>query len=93
MTLTNFHFNSKNAVCKSHVMMYVSELNTYVHIWDIEGEPVVKMNIAGTTKQKKITSKKQVKELINIANKMIEINKSEIEKQGFVNVDNSFIMK
>lgn len=86
-TLTNFHYSAKNVVCESHVMMFVVELNTYVNIWNIENtEVVVKMNIPETTKRKRITNKKVIKNLIDLANKMINDNHQEIEKHGFVNI-------
>lgn len=89
-TLTSFHYSAKNEVCESHVMMFVQELNSYVHIWDIEKYQTkdfyIKMNVVGTTKSKRITSKKVTKNLVDLANKMINDNKQEIEKSGSVNI-------
>lgn len=86
-TLNSFHYSAKNEVCESHVMMFVQELNSYVNIWNIENSKVVvKMNIPETTKRKRITNKKVIKNLIDLANKMINDNHQEIEKHGFVNI-------
>lgn len=69
--VNSFFFEAKNPVGNSHVMMFVVELDTYVHIWNINEEPCVKMNVKGTTRQKKVTGKKRIAGLIDAANKMM----------------------
>ena len=72
ITIKSFHFEAKNPVGVSHVMMYVAELEAYFHIWNIEGEnPVVKMNVTGTRRQIKVTNKKKIAELIAAAKEML----------------------
>lgn len=72
-TIKNFWFEAKNPVGHSHVIMYVEELNTYVHIWDIETEtPCVKECVKGTYRQKKVTGKRKCAALISAAKEMMK---------------------
>lgn len=71
VTITNFHYEAENVFTCSHIMMYVKEFEAYFHIWDIENNPVVKMNVTGTRRQVKVTSKKKTAELIAAAKKML----------------------
>lgn len=70
--IKDFWFEAKNPIGHSQLMMYVEELGTHVHIWDIETEnPCVKMSVKGTTRQVKVTGKKRIAGLIAAATKMM----------------------
>lgn len=70
-TINSFHNEEKNPVGNSHIMMFVVELNAYVHIWNIDGDVVVKQGVLGTYRQVKVTSKKKIANLIAAARKMM----------------------
>lgn len=73
-TITNFWFEKARGSLASHVMMYVEEMQTYVHIWNIdeEGEtPCVKESVLGTRRQKKVIGKKKITGLIAAAKKLM----------------------
>lgn len=73
-TITNFWFEAARGSIASHVMMFVKELDTYVHIWNIDEEDetsCVKMSVRGTTRQKKVTGKKRIAGLIAAAKEMM----------------------
>lgn len=85
-----FHYDSKSI--NTHVMMFVQEMGTYVNIWNIEKYNTkskdfsIKMNIPETTKKKTITSKKMIKELVDIANDLIKEHKDEIDKNKIISI-------
>lgn len=56
----------------SHVMMYDFEHGRYVHVWGAETDsPVVKQNVKGTTRQKKIQNKKTFNYYVDVARKSL----------------------
>lgn len=69
MNIKSFSYFDETLVAPSHIMMYVTEYEAYFHIWDIERNPVVKMNITGTTRQIRVTNDKIRNEIIESAKK------------------------